>query len=167
MTGEPVHEPAKRPEDLSDFFLERANAGDVDGVVALYEPDAVLAFPAGQLTVGHDQIRAVYAEFLAGRPSLRSAGQRPAIVSGDIALTSTRLPSGGATAEIARRQPDGSWRWAIDQPSILSLTTARIPRPFPQLAPLSNGTRGTAAGPAPPSGAGRARWPRSRTGSDG
>jgi len=42
-----------------------------------------------------------------------------AIVNGDIALTSTRLPSGGATTEIARRQPDGSWRWVIDQPSVL------------------------------------------------
>jgi len=120
MAAAPGHEPAKRPEDLSDFFLERANAGDVAGVVALYEPDAVLAFPAGRLTVGHEQIRAVYAEFLAGRPSLSSAGQQPAIVNGDIALTSTRLPGGGATVEIARRQPDGTWRWAIDQPSILS-----------------------------------------------
>ena len=119
-TDEQAYESAKRPEDLGDFFLERANAGDVDGVVALYEADAVLAFPAGQLTVGHDRIRAVYAEFLAGRPSLRSAGQRPAIVNGDIALTTTRLPGGGATVEVARRQPDGSWRWVIDQPSILS-----------------------------------------------
>ncbi len=120
MTGEPVREPAKRPEDLSDFFLERANAGDVDGVVALYEPDAVLAFPHGRLTVGQEQIRAVYAEFLAGRPTLGSAGQQPAIVNGDIALTSTRLPGGGATVEVARRQPDGTWRWVIDQPSVLS-----------------------------------------------
>jgi ketosteroid isomerase-like protein len=119
MTGQPVHEPPKRPEDLSDFFLERANAGDVEGVVALYEPDAVLAFPRGQLAVGHEQIRAVYAEFLATKPILGSAGQQPAIVNGDIALTSTLLPSGGATVEIARRQPDGTWRWAIDQPSVL------------------------------------------------
>ena len=36
---------AARPEDLSRLFVERANAGDVDGLVALYEPDAVLAFP--------------------------------------------------------------------------------------------------------------------------
>jgi ketosteroid isomerase-like protein len=120
MTEEAGHEPAKRPEDISDLFLERANAGDVEGLVALYEPDAVLAFPPGQLTVGHEQIRAAYAEFLAGRPTLGSTGQRPAIVNGDLALTSTRLPSGGATVEIARRQPDGTWLWVIDQPSILS-----------------------------------------------
>lgn len=60
VTDDRGYEPAKRPEDLSDFFLQRASAGDVEGVVALYAPDAVLAFPPGQLTAGHDQIRAVY-----------------------------------------------------------------------------------------------------------
>jgi hypothetical protein len=29
------------------------------------------------------------------------------------------LPGGGATVEIARRQPDGSWRWVIDQSAVL------------------------------------------------
>jgi len=42
-------ERARQPEDLDRLFLERANAGDVDGVVDLYEPDAVLAFPPGRL----------------------------------------------------------------------------------------------------------------------
>jgi hypothetical protein len=46
--------------------------------------------------------------------------RQPAIRNGDLALTSTRLPGGGATVEIARRQPDGSWRWVIDQPAVLS-----------------------------------------------
>lgn len=120
MTDDRGYEPAKRPEDLSDFFLQRASAGDVEGVVTLYASDAVLAFPPGQLTAGHDQIRAVYTEFLAGRPALGSTEQQPAIINGNIALTSTRLPGGGATVEVARLQPDGTWRWIIDQPSVLS-----------------------------------------------
>ncbi len=107
------------PEDLGRYFLDRANAGDVDGLVALYEPGAVLASPAGPLATGHQEIRAVYAELLAYRPVFSSAGQPPAIRNGDLALTSTRLPGGGATAEVARRQPDGSWRWVIDQPAAL------------------------------------------------
>ena len=81
---------------------------------------SVLAFPAGRLATGHAEIRAVYAELLAGRPSFSSAGQPPALRNGDLALTSTRLPGGGATAEVARRQPDGSWRWVLDHPSLLS-----------------------------------------------
>jgi ketosteroid isomerase-like protein len=113
-------EPAAQPEDLGRYFLERANAGDVEGLVALYEPGAVLAFPPGRLATGHDQIRQVYAELLASRPSFGSAGQHPVIRNGDLALTSTRLPGGGATVEVARRQPDGSWRWVIDQPAVLS-----------------------------------------------
>ncbi len=119
MTAGQQPAPAMRPEDLGAFFLERANAGDVDGVVALYEPRAVLAAPAGQLAVGHQQIRQVYAGLLADRPVFSAAGQSPAIIQGDLALTSTRLPGGGATAEVARRQPDGTWRWVIDQPALL------------------------------------------------
>ncbi len=119
MTVTPEPAPATQPEDLGAFFLERANAGDVEGLVALYEPDAVLAFPPGRLAAGHEEIRRVYAALLADRPTFSSAGQQPTITHGDLALTSTRLPGGGATVEVARRQPDGSWRWVIDQPALL------------------------------------------------
>lgn len=114
-----AREKAAEPEDLGRMFIERANAGDVDGLVALYEPDAVLAFPPGKTTAGSREIRKVYEEMLAGRPAFTSEGQQPALVNGDIALTSTRLPGGQATAEVARRQPDGTWLWAIDQPRII------------------------------------------------
>jgi len=120
MTATSAREPARRPEDLSDLFIERANAGDVEGLVALYEPEAVLAFPPGQVSVGRDEIRAAYAELMKGRPVFTSGGQRPALRNGDLAITSTRLPGGGTTVEVARRQPDGTWLWAIDQPSLLS-----------------------------------------------
>ena len=109
---------AVRPEDLDRLFQERASAGDVEGVVALYEPGAVLAFPGGQLAIGTEAIRQVYAELLANPP--RFAGViRPAIRNGDIAITSTTR-AGNATVEVARRQPDGTWLWMIDQPSVLA-----------------------------------------------
>ena len=118
MTRSAAHEPAAQPEDLSRLFLERASAGDVEGVVALYQPDAVLALPPGHVTVGRAAIREVHQALLAARPTFTSAGQRPALRNGDLALSSTRLPGGGATAEVARRQPDGTWLWVLDQPSI-------------------------------------------------
>ncbi len=31
-------EPARDPDDLGRFFVTRANAGDLDGLVALYKP---------------------------------------------------------------------------------------------------------------------------------
>jgi len=119
MNRSAAHEHATQPEDLSRFFLERANAGDVEGLVALYQPDAVLAFPPGQITVGRAAIREVYATLLSTRPTFTSQEQRPALRNGDLALTSTRLPGGGATVEVARRQPDGTWLWVLDQPNIL------------------------------------------------
>jgi hypothetical protein len=66
-----------------------------------------------------DLRRGAYQDLLANRPQFRPGQQQPALVDGDLALTSTRLASGGATAEVARRQPDGSWLWAIDQPNVL------------------------------------------------
>ena len=44
-------EKARRPEDLTRLFVERANAGDADGIAVLYEPDAVMAYPPGEQTL--------------------------------------------------------------------------------------------------------------------
>ncbi|SEC88293.1 Ketosteroid isomerase homolog [Amycolatopsis lurida] len=107
---------ATEPNDLGKFFIERGNAGDVDGLVALYEPDAVLAFPPGNIAKGHTEIRKVYEEFVAAAPELLPGRQHPALVGGDLALTASTLTTGEATIEVARRQPDGSWLWVLDQP---------------------------------------------------
>ena len=117
MSETSKHERASEPEDLGRFFIERANAGDANGLAALYEPDAVLAAPQGQVTTGTEAIRQFYERLLAGRQTF-SGEQQPAPRNGDLALTSTRFP-GGVTVELARRQPDGTWLWVIDQPNIL------------------------------------------------
>ena len=119
MTPSGERAAAARPEDLGRLFVERANNGDVEGLVELYEPTAVLAFQPGQVIAGHEAIREAYAKLLAGRPAFTGEPQ-PALTNGDWALTSTRLPDGGVTAEVAHRQPDGTWRWLIDQPRIAS-----------------------------------------------
>ncbi|MEJ2858913.1 MULTISPECIES: YybH family protein [unclassified Saccharothrix] len=111
---------ATEPNDLGRFFIERGNAGDVDGLVALYEPGAVLAFPPGNLANGHAEIRAVFEQFVAAAPVLTAGRQHPALVSGDLALTVSTLTTGEMTVEIARRQADGSWLWVVDQPMLVS-----------------------------------------------
>jgi ketosteroid isomerase-like protein len=71
-------EAAAQPEDLGRLFLERASARDVDGVVALYEPDAVLVSRPGELSTGVTAIRRVYQAPLANRPQF-SGDVRPAL----------------------------------------------------------------------------------------
>ena len=90
---------------LIDPFLERANSGDLEGVVALYDPNAVLSFPAGQTTIGRENIRAVYERLLEAKTKFQGE-VRPALRNGDLALTSTRFP-GDATTEVARRNRMG------------------------------------------------------------
>ena len=109
-----THEGAREPGDLAGLFNARANAGDVEGLVALYEPDAVLA--AGDVVAtGHGEIRRFYADLLARKSDFPPVEALPALVQDDLALTFARLPNGTVSVEAARRQADGTWRWAIDQ----------------------------------------------------
>jgi hypothetical protein len=48
---------ARSPDELDKLFLERANSGDAEGVLNLFEPGAILAFPPGSLTVGREWMR--------------------------------------------------------------------------------------------------------------
>lgn len=85
-------------------------------MAALYEPDAVVASAGGDLVQGAAAIRGMYEALLADPPQF-AGDVRPALRWGDLALTSTRF-RGGATAEIARRESDGTWLWVADQPNI-------------------------------------------------
>ncbi len=114
-----MHKPAKEPNDLERFFVERANATDIEGLVALYESNATLTCGDGEVVVGLDQIREFLINFLASHPQLSPSVQAPALCSGDLALTSSQTENGDITAEIARRQPDGNWLWAVDQFSLV------------------------------------------------
>jgi ketosteroid isomerase-like protein len=112
-------ERAAGPDDLPAFFVERANAGDVEGLVALYESGGVVALGDDDVHAGHDAIRAAYTALLAAKPRFTRGQPRPTLRSGDLALTSTRLDGGGLTVEVARRQGDGTWRWVIDNPVVV------------------------------------------------
>jgi ketosteroid isomerase-like protein len=109
-----MHESAMQPNDLEKLFVQRTNAGDLAGLLALYETNAVLAVATGEVAIGTHRIREFLVKYLADHPQLDPSDQAPALCSGDLALTSTRLRTGDVTAEIARRQPDGSWLWVID-----------------------------------------------------
>ncbi|CCV15257.1 nuclear transport factor 2 family protein [Mesorhizobium sp. STM 4661] len=118
MTDEPSRVPARDPQDLERLLISRQWAGDIDGMVALFEPHAVVDNGEGQLTLGREAIRALFADITATGRKFAVGDQAAAVVNGDLALTSTHLPDGTITAEVARRQSDGTWLWVIDRFSV-------------------------------------------------
>jgi ketosteroid isomerase-like protein len=118
------NEKALKPEDLTRLFIQRANDKDAAGVAALYEDHAVMAYPPGSQTVGRDAIRALWEELLQKMGPFQFEESLPTLVSGDIALTATApKDDAGARAQVARRQPDGTWLRLLDQPEF-----SQVPR---------------------------------------
>ncbi|WNV90727.1 nuclear transport factor 2 family protein [Umezawaea sp. Da 62-37] len=112
-----MNEKAMTPEDITRLFVERSNAGDAAGVAALYEEDAVMAYPRGSQTVGRAAIEALWAKVLSHRPHFEAEAPLPTLIADGIALTSTPPSDGtGARAQVVRRQADGSWLRLLDQP---------------------------------------------------
>src|SRR5580700_11282307 len=115
-----TRELAANPEDLTRLFVQRANAGDAEGMAELYAADAVLAFPPGSATVGRDAIRGVCEQLLAHAPRPFGLEESlPTIRYDDLALTSTQSKDGkGIRVQVTQRQPDGSWLRIIDRPEM-------------------------------------------------
>jgi enoyl-CoA hydratase len=138
------------PEELGRLFAERVNAGDLEGLLSLYERSATFVGPDGGSASGRDAIRERLEGLLAMAPEITPTSSR-AVMAGDVALMSNRwrmslggedgAPTGldGASTEVARRQPDGGWLYVIDNPSLAPTTptgagaSAGGPSPFEQL----------------------------------
>jgi uncharacterized protein (TIGR02246 family) len=121
------------PEDLIREFIATFNSGDLEGLARdLYEEDVVVVpGPGTEVMLGRAAVVRGLEPVLAtgGKMSLVSV---VAIRNGDLALTHTKvrltLPGQApveppvGSAEIARRQSDGTWRYVIDNslgPAIL------------------------------------------------
>jgi len=115
------------PEQVLDAIVAGINTGNLDAVMSLYEHDAAFASQPGTLAHGPDGVRASVTAFLAmkGRLDLKvtrvlEAGGL-AFVAGVWSFTGTG-PDGkpvtltGRNGDVLRRQPDGSWRFVIDNP---------------------------------------------------
>jgi uncharacterized protein (TIGR02246 family) len=121
--------PARIPEELDRLFVEKMNAGDLEAVVALYEPDATLVPQPGQTVTGTAAIRDAIRGFIAMKPRF-TVTAKPTVRAGDLALTGLAWtlhatgPDGqpvemkGHSAEIVRRQPDGTWKFVVDNPFV-------------------------------------------------
>jgi len=112
---------ARKPHEIHHIFEAAFNAGDLEAIMALYEPGAVF-IPGDRSISGHDAIRDFY------RISL-SAGSRVTLETRMVVESADGLAllhgawslgppvsSEGLSTEVVRRQPDGEWKFVIDNP---------------------------------------------------
>ena len=119
--------PAHKPEELDVLFVQAFNAGDIEAMMKLYEPAASLTPQPGQVVSGTNALREALSGFVARKPRM-TLEARTLAETGGIALTTSKWvlegtgPDGkpmkteGQSAEVARRQPDGTWLFVIDNP---------------------------------------------------
>jgi ketosteroid isomerase-like protein len=120
---------ANTPAELQSLLLENINTGDLDAIVACYEPEAVFVLPKDQggEARGREAIGQAYTQFLAAKPKLTvnatvtvEAGGVAAIL-GEWALEGIS-PEGnpssasGKLCNIVRQQPNNAWLYLIDNP---------------------------------------------------
>lgn len=108
--------------DIHRLVEHAFNVGDTNALVALYEEDAAMATPDGTFVNGRDAIREQWSGFVALKGNIQMT-TRYAVVVGETALLSNDWHFTGAgmdmssrTSEVARRQPDGTWKYVIDHP---------------------------------------------------
>jgi uncharacterized protein (TIGR02246 family) len=120
---------ARTAEDVHHLFTEFLLAGDLDGLVSLYEADAVMVMvpQPGPVFRGRAAIREGLSELLAFSPQFELQILKTLEIE-DIAILYARWnfagtdPDGnavrmtGLTSDVVRRQPDGSWLVVIDNP---------------------------------------------------
>jgi uncharacterized protein (TIGR02246 family) len=119
--------PARTPGDVDRLFAEALNNGNLEALVALYEPEAVLMPQPGKVVHGIAAIKESLTQFLAGKPKI-SLKPRMITHTDDLAVVvakwelSITAPDGkpaqstGQSVEVMRKQSDGRWLFAIDLP---------------------------------------------------
>jgi uncharacterized protein (TIGR02246 family) len=118
---------ARTPEEIDPLFAQAFSAGDLEALVALYEPDAALVLQGGEVVTGRDAVREALEGLLALCGEFRLE-VLSVVQAGDVALAKAKWSLSGAgpggcvvnlsgrSIEVVRRQTDGSWLYAVDDP---------------------------------------------------
>ena len=120
--------PAKSPEEICRLFQHYMAKGDIESLLSIYDPEAVFLTQSGEVKKGQG-----LREQLAGLAAAKAHFDfniKQVVQPGDIALMHTdwRVSSPQQmfvyAIEVARRQPDGTWRWLIGDPFTVGRRTA-------------------------------------------
>ena len=115
------------PEQVLASIVTGINAGDLDSLMPLYESEAAFATQPGSLAPGTTGIRQALSAFISMNGTLDLEVTR-VLEAGDLALVigvwsfDGTGPDGepvhlaAKNADVLRRQPDGTWRFVIDNP---------------------------------------------------
>ena len=115
------------PEEILKSIVEGINTGNLDALMTLYEPEAAFATQPGSLAHGLPGVREALAGFIAMKGKLDLKVTR-VLEASDLALVATVWSFAGTgpdgkpvalaakSADVLRRQADGSWRLVIDNP---------------------------------------------------
>ena len=118
---------ARSAEECDQLFAEFVRAADLDGLVSLYERTACLVHLDGTVATGHDQLRNALARLTSEPTEIRMriaqviGCETVAVIYNDWVATRS-LGDGSVTEwsgraiEVVRRQHDGAWLFAIDDP---------------------------------------------------
>jgi uncharacterized protein (TIGR02246 family) len=119
---------ARTPEECDRLFGEHVNAGDLEALLALYEPGCSLVRRDGSVAQGHAEIRAVLSRLLVMQARMSTetvkvvrAGDELALVYNDWRMSAKGADgqpaeAAGKAIEVVRRQADGTWRFILDDP---------------------------------------------------
>ena len=119
--------PAYSPAEIHTLFCAAYNLGDVEALMALYEPDAILVIDA-RIVSGREEIGKAFGNTLlrGGRMTLETRAvvesrQGLAVLHGGWVVepateNGAGLVTRGLSTEVVRRQSDGSWLYVIDSP---------------------------------------------------
>jgi uncharacterized protein (TIGR02246 family) len=115
------------PEEVLNSVTEGINARDLDSLMTLYEPLACFASQPGQLAKSPDGIRQSLRNFIDMNGKLELKVKR-VLKANDLALVTIEWSFNGTdsdgkhvhmsakSADVLRQQPDGTWRFVIDNP---------------------------------------------------
>ena len=121
------HDAPRSPAELMQRFGERMAGGELDKLLALYEPEAVFVPEPGVVCATPAEIGAALGPMLALSPTMETQ-IRETHVAGDLALVivdwtmrgvlpdGSPIEKGGTSADVLRRKADGTWRVLIDHP---------------------------------------------------